>query len=122
MAEVMAIIIARPLVPITTDPDSPTLLTPSMLLTHKAAAMFIPEGTFDFKNMYRKQWQHVQSLANAFWKRWRHEYLSMLQPRKKWINDKDNVQVGDVVLLKDDLAKRNEWPIGLITKTIPSEE
>lgn len=42
----------------------------------------------------------------------------MLQPRRKWTHGKDNIQVGDVVLLKDDQVKRNEWPIGLI----PSED
>lgn len=122
MAEVMAIINARPLVPITTDSDTPTVLTPAMLLTQKAGAAPAPEGTFDIKDMYKKQWQHVQNLANAFWKRWRQEYLSILQVRKKWTHDKDNIKEGDVVLVKDDLAKRNEWPIGLITKCIPSED
>ncbi|XP_054863943.1 uncharacterized protein LOC129348185 [Amphiprion ocellaris] len=122
MAEVMAIINARPLVPITTDSDTPTVLTPSMLLTQKAGAAPAPEGSYDIKDMYRKQWQHVQSLADAFWKRWRQEYLSTLQVRNKWTHDKDKIQEGDVVLVKDDLVKRNEWPIGLITKCIPSED
>nr|XP_055029189.1 uncharacterized protein LOC129418268 [Misgurnus anguillicaudatus] len=122
MAEVMAIINARPLVPISTDSDSPTILTPSMLLTPKAGVAPAPEGTFDMKDMYKKQWQHVQGLADTFWKHWRQEYLSVLQQRRKWTHDKDNIQVGDVVLLKDDQVKRNEWPIGLITKSIPSED
>ena len=122
MAEVMAIINARPLVPITTDSDTPTVLTPAMILTQKAGAAPVPEGTFDLKDIYKKQWQHVQNLADAFWKRWRQEYLSALQVRKKWTHDKDNIKEGDVVLVKDELVKRNEWPIGLITKCIPSED
>lgn len=122
MAEVMAIINARPLLPITTDSDTPTILTPSMLITQKAGAAPAPEGSFNIKDMYKKQWLHVQCLANAFWKRWRQEYLSVLQVRKKWTHDKDNIKEGDVVLVKDDLVKRNEWPIGLITKCIPSED
>lgn len=122
MAEVMAIINARPIVPISTDSETPTVLTPSMLLTQKAGAVPAPEGTFDMKNICKKQWQHVQSLADAFWKRWRQEYLSVLQARKKWTSDKENIKEGNVVLVKDDLVKRNEWPIGLITKCIPSED
>ncbi|KAI7811190.1 hypothetical protein IRJ41_011514 [Triplophysa rosa] len=122
MAEVMAIINARPLLPISTGSDSSTILTPSMLLTPKAGDHPTPEGTFDIKDMYKKQWQHVQGLANTLWKRWRQEYLSVLHPRRKWTDDKDNVQEGDVVLLKDEQVKRNEWTIGLITKTFPSED
>lgn len=73
-----------------------------MLLTQKANVVSAPEGVFDLKDLYRKQWRHVQCLADIFWKRWRQEYLTTLQSRKKWINDKRDMQVGDIVLLKDD--------------------
>ena len=46
MAEVMAIINARPLVPISTDPDSPGILTPAMLLTQKVSAVSAWAGNF----------------------------------------------------------------------------
>ncbi|XP_056400351.1 uncharacterized protein LOC130294492 [Hyla sarda] len=74
------------------------------------------------KDLYTKQWKQVQSLADIFWKRWRQEYLVTLQPRKKWQDDKPNLQVGDFVLLKDSQAHRNEWPIGLIVGTDPSSD
>ncbi|KAL3973607.1 sorting nexin-4 [Sarotherodon galilaeus] len=104
MAEVMAIINARPLVPISTDPDSPAVLTPAMLLTQKMSA------------------KHVQHLADTFWKRWKGEYLSTLQSRAKWTETRPNVKEGDVVLLKDSQASRNEWPMALIVKTFPSSD
>ncbi|XP_056410980.1 uncharacterized protein LOC130352649 [Hyla sarda] len=66
------------------------------------------------KDLYTKKRKQVQSLADIFWKRWRQDYLVIFQPRKKWQDDKPNLQVGDVVLLKDSQAHRNEWPIGLI--------
>ncbi|XP_056404664.1 uncharacterized protein LOC130296773 [Hyla sarda] len=74
------------------------------------------------KDLYTKQWKQVQSLADIFWKRWRQEYLVIFQPRKKWQDDKPNIQVGDFVLLKDSQAHRNEWPIGLIVGTDPSSD
>ena len=55
-----------------------------------------------------------------FWKRWKGEYLSTLQSCRKWTKDKPNVKEGDVVLLKDSQAHRNEWPMGLVVKTFPS--
>ena len=122
MAEVMAIINARPIVPISTDPDMPAVLTPAMILTQKASALSAPSGSFDTAQLYGKQWKQVQCLADTFWKRWRGEYLSSLQGRRKWTKDKPNVKVGDVVLLKDSQAHRNEWPIGLVIKTLPSND
>ncbi|KAL4006296.1 aggrecan 1 [Sarotherodon galilaeus] len=122
MAEVMAIINARPLVPISTDPDSPAVLTPAMLITQKMSAVSAPLGNFSSGQLFGKQWKHVQHLADTFWKRWKGEYLSTLQSRAKWTVTRPNVKEGDVVLLKDSQASRNEWPMGLIVKTFPSSD
>lgn len=71
MAEAMAIINARPLVPISTDPDNPAVLTPAMLLTQKMSAVSAPLGNFSSGQLFGKQWKHVQHLADTFWKRWK---------------------------------------------------
>ncbi|XP_040908610.1 uncharacterized protein LOC121191510 [Toxotes jaculatrix] len=122
MAEVMAIMNARPLVPISTDPDNPAILTPAMLLTQKMSAVSAPSGCFEAAQLYGKQWKQVQCLADTFWKRWKGEYLATLQSRRKWTKDKPNVKEGDVVLLKDGQAQRNDWPMGLIVKVLPSSD
>lgn len=83
MAEVMAIMNARPLVPLSSDPDSPTILTPAMLLTRKMDPTSAPHGDFDLTDLYKQQWKHVQCLADTFWKRWWQEYLATLQPHRK---------------------------------------
>lgn len=111
MAEVAAIMNARPLVPVSTDPDNPQVLSPSMILIQKSAAP-PPPGNFSEKDMYTKQWKQVQVLANQFWTRWRKEYLPHLQFRQKWTTHRKDLQVGDVVLLKDKQIERNHWPMG----------
>ena len=57
-----------------------------------------------------------------FWERWKREYIMTLQERRKWKTEKPNLHQGDVVLMKDSQAKRNEWPMVIITKTFPSED
>lgn len=122
MAEVTAIINARPLAPIPSDPDSPFLLTPASLLTQKGCIHLPPPGIFDSKDLYRQQWRQVQHLANTFWNRWRREYLPTLQSRSKWQNLRPNLKKGDLVLLKDNQARRNEWPMALVTRTFPDQD
>ncbi|KAJ8369941.1 hypothetical protein SKAU_G00099690 [Synaphobranchus kaupii] len=94
MAEVTAIINARPLVPVSTDPDSPLILTPAMLLTQKVGAPPTPPGDFTDKDLLRSQWRRVQSLASKFWSRWKTEYLPTLQSRRKWNETRRNLQKG----------------------------
>ena len=64
----------------------------------------------------------VQHLADEFWSRWKKEYVSNLQRRSKWNNAVRNFKSGDVVLLKQADVKRNQWPLAIVTKPLPSED
>ncbi len=121
MAEVTAIINSRPLVPVSMDADSPLILTPAMLLTQKAGSP-PPAGNFSEKDIYKRQWRQVQSLANQFWCRWKQEYLQTLQVRHKWQEPYPNIQEDDIVLLKDNQVARNEWPMALVTSVFPGQD
>lgn len=122
LAEVTAIVNARPLVPVSTDPEDPVLLTPATLLTQKIGSLSAPPGKFDSNDVSRRQWRHVQHLAQTFWNRWKNQYLPLLQPRKKWVDDIPNLSPGSVVLMKNKERKRNEWPLGLVTRVFPSKD
>lgn len=122
MAEVSAIINARPLTTISTDANAPSLLTPTMILTQKVCSPHPPPGCFVDADLHRQQWRRVQHLANTFWERWRREYLSTLQSRSKWQKSHPNIKEGDLVLLRDTQVKRNEWPMALVTKAFPASD
>lgn len=101
MAEVCAIINVRPLTPISTDSESPFLLTPAMILMQKTFTPWPPLVSFEKTDLYRQQWKRMQHFANMFWERWRREYLATLQARNKWQETRPNIKEGDLVLLKD---------------------
>ncbi|XP_023265919.1 uncharacterized protein LOC111657824 [Seriola lalandi dorsalis] len=122
MAEVTAIINARPLVPVSTDPEAPLILTPSTLLTQRFGSLSPSSGDFTKADMFKHQWKRVQVLADTFWARWQKEYLNMLQSRQRWQLRRPNMKEGDIVLLKDKQLKRNEWPTGVIVKALPSKD
>ena len=122
MTEVTAIVNARPLVPVSTDPEMPEILTPATLLTQKSRALKATPGNFSCTELYSKQWRQVQYLANLFWTRWRKEYLPTLQPRRKWRNETRNLEEGDLVLLRWREASRNYWPLARITKAQASAD
>ena len=65
-------------------------------------------GEFQRADLYsRKRWQRVHFLVNEFWVRWRKDYLQTLQPRQRWVATRRNLQVGDIVIIKDDNLPRN---------------
>ena len=55
----------------------------------------------------------------ATWTRWKREYLPTLQERPKWHQERRNLQVNDIVLIKDESTPRNEWPMGVVTDVEP---
>lgn len=84
LMEVSAILNARPLVTISTDPDAPQVLSPDMFIHQKTAhtlQLDIPE--FGTKDALISSWKHVQYLADQFWQRWQVEYMHTLQTRQK---------------------------------------
>ena len=49
------------------------------------------------------------------------EVFATLQIRQKWNQTKRNFEVGDIVLVRDDVI-RNKWPMARILKTCNDEE
>lgn len=68
MAEVAAIINARPLVPVTMDPDESFILTPAVF-AQKVNVVAAPAGKFGVADLYKCQWRQVHHLSNTFWDR-----------------------------------------------------
>ena len=122
MAETTAIMNSRPLIPVSSDSDSPCVLSPNTLLTTKTGDCNEDFSHLNTRDVYTTQWKFVQSLAEQFWTQWRHQYLHTLQSRRKWQQTHDNIKEGDVVILKDGEQHRNFWPIGLIEHVFPSKD
>ena len=80
-------------------------------------------GCFEREDLYRrKQWRRAQFLGDCFWKRWLREYIPTLQQRQKWIREKDNLKIGDVVLVLDNNSPRGRWLLGRVIKTFPGRD
>ena len=124
MIEAEAIVNSRPLTTDDlTDPDSQDVLNPNHLLTMKSSIILAPPGNFQRANVYsKKRWRRVQQLADEFWQRWRKSYLQSLQTRQKWTTPMKNVDVGDMVILKDDSVPRNCWKLARVETTYPDAD
>ena len=124
MIEAEAVVNSRPITySDMTNPDSLEPLSPSRILTLKSRVVLPPPGIFKKEDVYcRKRWRAVQFLANQFWNRWRTEYLLALQERQKWSKSRRNLQIGDIVLLKDECTPRCRWPLARVEQVYPSED
>ena len=112
----------RPLTRNPPDPDDDEPLTPSHFLNIRPTTN-LPSEMIDESDKYsKKRWRQAQLLANHYWKRWLKEYITSLQERQKWRQPKRNIEIDDLVLVADENATRNRWPLGRVTKVFPGTD
>lgn len=123
LIEIEAILNSRPLYELSDDPNDTQALTPGHFLIGKAlkvpARMNLPPKT-DFS--VKRIWAETQNMKENFWKRWIIEYLPTLQTRKKWREEKQDYQVGRLVVIKDENLSPAHWLMGRITELIKDED
>lgn len=122
LCEVEQIVNSRPLTYVDSVSADLEPLSPMQILTLKSKVVKALPGVFVRQDIYcRRRWRCVQELANQFWERWRNEFLSSRQCRKKWHDIKRNMKVGDIVLLIED-SSRCDWPLGRVIEVVPSTD
>ena len=106
-----------------TSPECLDPLTPNNLLTMKSSVVLPPPGSFQRADLYsKKRWRRVQYLVNEFWVKWKTDFLQSLQSRQKWFKPGRNVEVDDVVIIKDEDLPRNQWRLARVAQTHPSDD
>ena len=122
--EAMAIVNSRPLtVDGINDPTALEPLTPNHLIQMKSRIALPPPGEFVREDVYStKRWRRVQYLIEQFWSRWKREYLLNISTRQKWHVARRNLNVNDVVIVKEDLLPRNQWQLGrIVDRTVDND-
>ena len=104
----------RPLTKSSDDVNDDVPITPNHLLI-LGSNMSLPLGMFSENDRYRRRWRYVQHLVNCFWKRWVAEYMPILQSRQKWHKIREDIKVGDLVMIANENVARGSWPLGLVT-------
>lgn len=116
LQEAAAIVNSTPLWDTSFDPNDPSPVTPYNLLTQKFGSPTHMPGVTDADILAYgpRRWKRVQLLADHFWEAWRKRYLLELNSRDKWRSKKQPLQVGDVVLVREQNCRRSCWPTGMI--------
>ena len=120
--EVTYVINSRPLTAPSPNDWSDPLISPNLLLTGKTEVI-IPFAADNQRGVCaKKMWERVQALTNIFWGKWRQDYLSDQQSRRKWKRPAQNFSIGDIVLVKDEQMGRCQWPMGRLTRVTHSDD
>ncbi|XP_053698496.1 uncharacterized protein LOC128745446 [Sabethes cyaneus] len=114
---------SRPLTPLSEDPGDLQALTPGHFLVGSALKALPEEDLSEVSEKgLRNQWEITQHRYQHFWNRWRQEYLTQLQARTKWWQPPVDVNVGSLVVIREDKIPPMQWRMGRITATHPGPD
>nr|XP_012145356.1 PREDICTED: uncharacterized protein LOC105663061 [Megachile rotundata] len=120
--EIEAILNSRPLVPLSSDPNDPSALTPAHFLIGNSLTS-LPEVDFSETPSNRlSKWQHIQKVKQDFWSRWYKEYIHQLNVRQKWTRGSHEIKEGSLVVMKDDHLPPLQWHLGRVEKIHPGQD
>ncbi|XP_055326312.1 uncharacterized protein LOC129580137 [Sitodiplosis mosellana] len=111
---------SRPLCPLTADPDELDVLTPGHFLI--GDTLLAPPADPSKELSLSAHYLTLQRMIQQFWSKWSSDWLTHLQARPKWHNEQPNLQLNDLVLIKDDRLPPNEWLLGRIIELHPGAD
>ena len=122
LIEVENILNSKPLGYVSSDVADPDPVTPNLLLMGRRDSSLPLVSYPSSELLSRRQWRHSQVLADHFWSHFIKRYLPHLQGRQKWQRDKEDMPVSTVVMVMDPQLPRALWPVGRITRVLPSKD
>ncbi|XP_014205085.1 uncharacterized protein LOC106636989 [Copidosoma floridanum] len=112
-AQIEASLNSQPLCPLNSYGEESVALTPGHFLVG-SAPLSVLESCSDLGErltLYRR-WNLLTQMRNSFWVRWRKEVLNQFQQRSKYLKKQENLQVGDVVILRNEQSPAGHLAIG----------
>lgn len=122
ITQIEGILNSRPLTPLSTDPNDLEALTPAHFLIGRTLQAVPHPDLRHIPTGRLSHYQLLQQLKQHFWTRWSKEYLSQLQERHKWRTPQKDLQIGAMVLVKDEHLPPSKWQLGRIHELHPGQD
>ncbi|XP_050339561.1 uncharacterized protein LOC126765914 [Bactrocera neohumeralis] len=122
LTRIEACLNSRPIIALHDDPEGGLALTPGDFIIGRPINCRPEPPLPDIPHNRLHYWQRLQGMFEHFWKRWQNEYLNSLQARSKWMRPEPNLQIGDVVIIRNENLPPACWRMGRITDTHPGSD
>ena len=122
LTQIEAILNSRPITSVSNDANDALARTPGHFLIGRPITALPEPKTTGKETISLTRQKRMDNLIREFWKKWSTEYLSNLQQRKKRQTGQTNIDINDVVIIKEENTAPTLWPMGRITKVFDGND
>lgn len=122
LAQIESILNSRPLYPLSSDPNDFLPLTPAHFLIGRPLVAPACEDITHESTPPIIRYKRIEQMRQMFWKRWSKEYISELQKRTKWQENKGTLKPDTLVIIKEDNVPPLKWSLGRIIHTYDGQD
>lgn len=122
LTEIEACLNSRPLCALSDDPNDLSALSPAHFLIGESSMVVYDRELTEVPMNRLTRWKLVKRMTQQFWNRWNEEYITTLNARPKWREIREDVRVGQLVLVKDERLPPAKWLLARITHTHPGAD
>ncbi|KFM63798.1 hypothetical protein X975_18993, partial [Stegodyphus mimosarum] len=122
ITQIEGILNSCPLYSMSAELDDFDVLTPDHFLIGRPITALVKPSILNASDNMLKNWKKLTKVIQSIWKCWSNNYLSTLQQRNKWYYEKNNVEVGNMVILREDNALVGYGPLGRIIETLAGKD
>lgn len=116
LASIESCLNSRPLTPLSDDQDDLAALTPGHFLIGSSLLTPAEPEEIPSKTALLNRWRKVKIIQQEFCRRWKSEYLCELYKRSKWKLTQPDLQLNDLVVMRQEGTCPNEWRLGRVIK------
>lgn len=123
LIQIEAVLNSRPMYPMSSDPCDFNPLTPAHFLIGRP--LTAPADRDDLTTMTShalSRYKRVEQLRQQFWKSWSRHYVAELQKRTKWQTRGKDIELGTLVIIKEDNLPPLRWRMGRIVSVFPGKD
>ncbi|XP_070169436.1 uncharacterized protein [Polyergus mexicanus] len=122
LCQIEACLNSRPISALHDDPNDFSALTPGHFLVGRPLVSPPEESVLDIDSNRLSRWQQVRAILEQIWRSWSSDYLHTLQQRRKWQENKPELKINELVLLKNNLAPPSKWELARILDVHPGSD
>lgn len=121
-AKISAVLNSRPMVPLNDDPIEINYLTPAHAMIGEKLVQPLAYDLSEIPINRINQQKLLDKIQQDFWSSFKNDYLSTVQNRYKWNTKERNLNINDIVLIKEDHSPPGVWPMGRVIQVFPGTD